>query len=109
MRSSPTPILASRNGWASTRNTPRYGLILPSRRNLRLMPKSGRGYRTRHNISHQILATATNPKLTCDRAIAASLNSRPVGLAPDILLNFDPSRLEIADQVRKHRWEIPSP
>ena len=26
------------------------------------MPKSGRGYRTRHNISHQILVPARNPK-----------------------------------------------
>jgi hypothetical protein len=43
-------------------NTRGCGLISPLRRNPQPMPKSGRGCRTRHNISHQILVPALNPK-----------------------------------------------
>src|SRR6478609_1887673 len=43
---------------ASTRKKGSYGLIINPRRNLRPMPKNGRGCQTRNNISHQILAKA---------------------------------------------------
>ena len=51
----------ARSGWASTPNTRGCGLISPSRKNPQLMPRSGREYRTRHNISRQILAMAPDP------------------------------------------------
>jgi len=62
----------------------KHGLILRSRRNLRPMPKSGRGCQTRNNISHQILATALNPKSTRTsvRERPFQFGSMAVGLKP---------------------------
>src|SRR6476660_2889853 len=53
-------------------NTLDCGLISPSKKTPPPTRKSGRGCQTRHNISHQILGTALNPKST-----RASVRSRP--------------------------------